>query len=252
MCRAITSLEDEGKHWVIIRLKELRLLRELYKNLFSATVAYNSLTFLIEFQSLLLHFNDVPMKSLSDRLIVAGVSVCVAFVSHTIVVASGEGETGVKLVPPPSDRYLPQTPVSPRGYIWPSQGNLTSGYGIRFGRLHPGVDIAAAIGTPIVAAASGVVVFAGWSDQGLGYKVSIRHPDGNVSIYGHNQRLLVTSGQKVEQGQQIAEMGSTGFSTGPHLHFEIRPGGRKGVDPMAFLPSGRPTLTPEQAELVGR
>ncbi|MDJ0729696.1 MAG: M23 family metallopeptidase [Crocosphaera sp.] len=192
------------------------------------------------------------MKLLFNQLIIAGVSVCVSFVSHTIVVASGEGEAGVKLRPLPSDRYLPQTPVSPRGYIWPSQGNLTSGFGKRFGKLHTGVDIAAPIGTPIVAAASGVVVFAGWSNQGLGYQVSIRHPDGNVSVYGHNQRLLVTSGQTVKQGQQIAEMGSTGFSTGPHLHFEIRPRGRKAVNPMAFLPGQKPSLTPEQAELIRR
>ncbi len=192
------------------------------------------------------------MKLLSNRLIIAGVSVCLCLVSHTIV-ASGEEETGVKLRPLPSDRYLPQTPpVSSRGYIWPSQGNLTSGFGKRFNKLHTGVDIAAAIGTPIMAAASGVVVFAGWSNKGLGYQVSIRHPDGNVSVYGHNQRLLVTSGQSVERGQQIAEMGSTGFSTGPHLHFEIRPGGRKAVNPMAFLPGQKPTLTPEQAELIRR
>ena len=192
------------------------------------------------------------MKSLSNRLIIAGVSIFVSLISHTIVVASGEEETGVKLRPIPSDRYLPQTPVSPRGYIWPSQGNLTSGFGPRFGKLHTGVDIAAPIGTPIVAAASGVVVFAGWSNKGLGYQVSIRHPDGNVSVYGHNQRLLVTSAQSVEQGQQIAEMGSTGFSTGPHLHFEIRPGGRKAINPIAFLPGQRPDLTPQQAELIRR
>ena len=97
-----------------------------------------------------------------------------------------------------------------------------------------------------------MVVFAGWSNKGLGYQVSIRHPDGNVSVYGHNQRLLVTSGQNVEQGQQIAEMGSTGFSTGPHLHFEIRPGGRKAINPIAFLPGQRPDLTPQQAELIRR
>ncbi|MDJ0597266.1 MAG: M23 family metallopeptidase [Crocosphaera sp.] len=192
------------------------------------------------------------MKLLSNRLIIAGVSVCLSLVSHSLVVASGEEATGVKLRPLPSDRYLPQTPISSRGYIWPSQGNLTSGFGKRFDKLHTGVDIAAAIGTPIVAAASGVVVFAGWSNKGLGYQVSIRHSDGNVSVYGHNQRLLVTSGQTVERGQQIAEMGSTGFSTGPHLHFEIRPGGRKAVNPMAFLPGQKPALTPEQAELIRR
>lgn len=192
------------------------------------------------------------MKFLSNRLIITVVSIGFALTFHNLVAASGEGEAGSKLRPLPSDQYLPQTPASPKGYIWPSQGNLTSGYGMRFNKLHTGVDIAAAIGTPIVAAASGVVIFAGWSNKGLGYQVSIRHPDGNVSVYGHNQRLLVTSGQTVERGQQIAEMGSTGFSTGPHLHFEIRPNGGKAINPIAFLPGQGPSLTPAQAEIVGR
>lgn len=192
------------------------------------------------------------MKFLSNRLIIAVISITFSLTFHSLVAASGDSETGSKLRPLPSDNYLPQTPTSAKGYIWPSQGNLTSGYGMRFNKLHTGVDIAAAIGTPIVAAASGVVIFAGWSNKGLGYQVSIRHADGNVSVYGHNQRLLVTSGQTVERGQQIAEMGSTGFSTGPHLHFEIRPNGRKAVNPIAFLPGQRPSLTPAQAEIVGR
>lgn len=192
------------------------------------------------------------MKIVSTRLIIVGVSVSLSLLSQMMVVASGERENGLKLRPLPSDRYLPQPSPSAKGYIWPAQGNLTSGFGKRFNTQHNGIDIAAPIGTPIIAAASGAVVFAGWSNQGLGYQVTIRHPDGNLSVYGHNQRLLVTSGQTVERGQQIAEMGSTGYSTGPHLHFEIHPQGRKAVNPIAFLPGQKPSLTPEQAELIKR
>jgi len=125
-----------------------------------------------------------------------------------------------------------------RGYIWPTQGTLTSGYGWRWGRMHKGIDIAAPVGTPVVAAAGGVVVSSGWDSGGYGNKVDIRHPDGSVTRYGHNSRLLVREGQEVRQGQLISEMGSTGRSTGPHLHFEVHPSGRGAINPMAFLPNG--------------
>lgn len=144
-------------------------------------------------------------------------------------------------LPPLSDpsAYLPGAqPQTMRGYIWPSQGILTSGYGWRWGRMHRGIDIAAPVGTPVVAAADGVVATSGWDSGGYGNKVDIRHPDGSLTRYAHNSRLLVRAGQTVRQGQLIAEMGSTGRSTGPHLHFEIRPSGKGAVNPMAFLPSG--------------
>ncbi|MGC9502999.1 peptidoglycan DD-metalloendopeptidase family protein [Baaleninema sp.] len=122
------------------------------------------------------------------------------------------------------------------GYIWPAQGVLTSGYGWRWGRMHNGIDIAGPIGTPIVAAAPGVVTYAQWNAGGYGNLVEITHPDGSLTLYAHNHRLLVTEGQQVAQGQQIAEMGNTGFTTGPHLHFEIHPSGQGAVNPMAYLP----------------
>lgn len=123
------------------------------------------------------------------------------------------------------------------GYIWPSQGILTSGYGWRWGRMHKGIDIAADVGTPVVAAAPGVVTYASWNDGGYGNLVEITHSDGSVTVYAHNDRILVQEGQEVEQGEQISEMGSTGFSTGPHLHFEVHPPGQGAIDPMAFLPA---------------
>jgi len=137
------------------------------------------------------------------------------------------------------DPYLPDSQKPFDGYIWPAKGVFTSGYGWRWGRMHRGVDIAAPVGTPIFAAADGEVIFSGWNSGGYGNLVRIRHPDGSVTLYAHNSKLLVRRGQYVTQGQQIARMGSTGFSTGPHLHFEIHPDGRKAVDPIAFLPRKR-------------
>lgn len=135
------------------------------------------------------------------------------------------------------DNYLPKPiSVSAQGLIWPARGKLTSGYGWRWGRMHKGVDIAAPIGTPIMAAAPGVVVKAGWSSGGYGNMVDIQHKDGTLTRYAHNKRLLVQAGEVVQQGQQISEMGNSGFSTGPHLHFEVRPMGKKAVNPIAYLP----------------
>lgn len=134
------------------------------------------------------------------------------------------------------DTYLPNGKQSANGFIWPSKGVLTSGYGWRWGRMHKGIDIAGPIGTPIVAASDGVVTYAQWNDGGYGYLVEITHPDGTETVYAHNSRILVQKGQKVAQGEQISEMGSTGFSTGPHLHFEVHPAGQGAINPMAFLP----------------
>ncbi len=138
------------------------------------------------------------------------------------------------------DRYLPKpfdasTPFK-AGFIWPAKGLLTSGFGWRWGRMHKGIDIAAPIGTPVVAAAAGIVVSAGWNSGGYGNLVDIQHSDGSLTRYAHNNRILVRVGQQVEQGEQISEMGSTGYSTGPHCHFEVHPSGHGAVNPIAFLP----------------
>ncbi|MGK7929143.1 MAG: peptidoglycan DD-metalloendopeptidase family protein [Spirulina sp.] len=151
------------------------------------------------------------------------------------------GQTVEPQIPPLEnrDRYLPNSPQEFNGYIWPTRGTLTSGYGPRWGRMHKGIDIAAPTGTPIYAAASGEVVSAGWNSGGYGNLVDIRHPDGSLTRYAHNSKVLVRKGDRVEQGQKISLMGSTGFSTGPHLHFEIHPSGRGAANPMAFLPRNR-------------
>lgn len=120
-------------------------------------------------------------------------------------------------------------------YIWPAEGTFTSGYGWRWGRMHKGIDIANNVGTPVVAAARGQVTFAGWHSGGYGYLVEITHEDGTLTRYAHNTTLLVREGQVVEQGQAISRMGSTGRSTGPHLHFEVLPPGQGAMNPLLFL-----------------
>ncbi|MFB2834530.1 peptidoglycan DD-metalloendopeptidase family protein [Floridanema evergladense] len=148
------------------------------------------------------------------------------------------GQTVTPDLPPIENPYY-NYPQQMTGYIWPARGVLTSGYGWRWGRMHRGIDIAAPTGTPIFASAPGVVVYARWNSGGYGNLVQIRHPDGSLTRYAHNSRIFVQEGQIVEQGQNIAAMGSTGRSTGPHSHFEIHPDGQRAVNPMAFLPSRR-------------
>ncbi len=128
------------------------------------------------------------------------------------------------------------TDAGAQSWIWPTTGVFTSGYGWRWGRMHRGIDVANNVGTPIMAARTGRVVFSGWHDGGYGYLVTLQHPDGSRSLYAHNSRLMVSSGQEVRQGHVIALMGSTGRSTGPHLHFEIHPAGAGATNPLGFLP----------------
>ncbi|WP_448561212.1 peptidoglycan DD-metalloendopeptidase family protein [Trichothermofontia sp.] len=144
-------------------------------------------------------------------------------------------------LPPMGDAetFLPKDPTFFKGYIWPARGVLTSGFGPRWGRMHQGIDIAGPVGTPVVASAAGTVIFAGWNSGGYGNLVKIWHENGSITYYAHNNRILVRENQQVEQGQLIAEMGSTGFSTGPHVHFEIRKRDRGPVNPMAFLSGQR-------------
>src|SRR6185436_17696139 len=122
---------------------------------------------------------------------------------------------------------------SAAGFIWPVNGTLTSGFGWRWGRMHEGIDIAAPTGTPISAAASGTVIYAGWMG-GYGNLVVIDHGNGLATAYGHQSSIAVGSGTYVSQGQTIGYVGSTGHSTGPHVHFEVRVNGSP-VDPLGYL-----------------
>jgi murein DD-endopeptidase MepM/ murein hydrolase activator NlpD len=122
---------------------------------------------------------------------------------------------------------------SAAGLIWPVQGVLTSNYGMRWGRMHEGIDIGASSGTPIYAAASGTVMYAGW-EGGYGNLTVIDHGNGLATAYGHQSQLAVSNGQVVTRGQVIGYVGSTGHSTGPHLHFEVRVNGSPN-DPLSYL-----------------
>jgi len=113
--------------------------------------------------------------------------------------------------------------------------NVSSGYGMRHGKLHPAVDLAGPIGTPVKAMSSGVVISAGWSDLGYGNLVEIQYWDGTVSWYAHNTSLAVSVGDKVTPGMVVSYRGSTGHSTGPHVHLEIHPGGGTAVPPIPWL-----------------
>jgi murein DD-endopeptidase MepM/ murein hydrolase activator NlpD len=125
------------------------------------------------------------------------------------------------------------TPGDAPRFIWPVAGPITSPFGMRWGTLHPGIDIGVPSGTPVHAAAAGKVVWCGWM-SGYGNLVMIDHGGGYATAYGHNTSIAVSCGQDVAQGQVIAYSGCTGFCTGPHVHFEVRVNGTP-VDPLGYL-----------------
>ena len=118
--------------------------------------------------------------------------------------------------------------------MWPLKGVLYGRYGVRAGRRHDGIDIAAPEGTTVLAAAAGTIIYAG-EQAGYGAIVIVRHENGLVTLYAHNARLLVGDGARVRRGEPIAKVGQTGRTTGPHLHFEVRDGTRPR-NPLLYLP----------------
>ena len=124
--------------------------------------------------------------------------------------------------------------VGGSGVAWPTNGSVTSGFGYRWGSLHAGIDIANGVGTPIRAAKGGTVILAGWNG-GYGNCIVIDHGGGFSTLYGHMTRIRASDGQRVSQGDLIGDMGSTGNSTGSHLHFETRVNGSP-QDPTRYLP----------------
>jgi murein DD-endopeptidase MepM/ murein hydrolase activator NlpD len=134
-----------------------------------------------------------------------------------------------------SNSYAPpgDTTPSAAGFIWPVNGPVTSGFGMRWGRMHEGIDIGVPSGTPIHAAASGRVVYSGWMG-GYGNLVAIDHGRGLSTAYGHQSSVAVGNGQIVTQGQVIGYVGCTGHCFGDHLHFEVRINGSP-VDPLGYL-----------------
>jgi murein DD-endopeptidase MepM/ murein hydrolase activator NlpD len=151
--------------------------------------------------------------------------------------ASASLAASIKAAQASSSSYKPSsdsdsTP-SAAGFIWPVNGPVVSPFGMRWGRMHEGIDIAAPSGTPISAAASGRVVYAGWMD-GYGNLVAIDHGGGLSTAYAHQSSIAAGVGQTVSQGQTIGYVGCTGHCFGPHLHFEVRVNGTP-VDPLGYL-----------------
>ena len=122
---------------------------------------------------------------------------------------------------------------SAAGFVWPCEGVVVSGFGVRWGRMHEGIDIACAYGAPVHASAAGTVIYAGWM-QGYGNLVVLDHGNGISTAYAHASAILVSVGQSVGQGEEVSLVGATGHATGPHLHFEVRVNG-VAVDPLSYL-----------------
>lgn len=139
--------------------------------------------------------------------------------------SSGDGTT---------DSSSPAPTTAPTGgFIWPVSGPITSPFGMRWGTLHPGIDIGVPEGTAIHAAAAGKIIYCGW-ESGYGNLVMIDHGGNLATLYGHQSRIAVSCGETVTQGQVIGYSGCTGFCTGPHVHFEVRVNGTP-VDPLGYL-----------------
>jgi murein DD-endopeptidase MepM/ murein hydrolase activator NlpD len=139
--------------------------------------------------------------------------------------------------PPPPPPPPPPSPDDPATWVWPGNGPVTSPFGTRWGRLHEGVDIDAAYGSPVVAAHRGTVITAGWGQSGYGLVVEIDHGNGLVTRYAHLSAVTVSAGQQVERAAQIGAIGATGSVTAAHLHYEVR---QHGIarNPMTWLPAG--------------
>lgn len=155
-------------------------------------------------------------------------------VGTILIVPDGDRTPPEQLVAAPSARGGTGTsaPWRAAGFVWPSYGRLTQRFWLP---AHPAIDIGAPTGTPVVAADGGTVITAGWSSVGYGNLVVIRHADGFGTLYAHLSSIDVSPGDAVARGQRIGAIGSTGRSTGPHLHFEIQVGGRS-YNPLVYLP----------------
>jgi murein DD-endopeptidase MepM/ murein hydrolase activator NlpD len=153
---------------------------------------------------------------------------------HERALTSREDALRRRIIAAQAQRSVTSLGTSSQGFIWPLNGPVTSGFGYRWGRLHAGIDIGGYIGQPIVAAKAGVVIEAG-SMGGYGNATIIDHGGGIATLYGHQTSISVSVGERVSQGEVIGTVGSTGYSTGPHLHFEVRVNGSP-QNPMSYLP----------------
>lgn len=140
----------------------------------------------------------------------------------------------LKAVEATAERLAADQATRGAAVVKPAEGAFTSGYGMRWGSLHAGVDIAAPVNTPILAVMDGTVIDSGPA-SGYGQWIRVQHDDGSMAVYGHMSTLNVGVGERVHAGQHIAGMGNRGFSTGSHLHFEIHPNGGGAIDPQEWF-----------------
>ncbi len=175
---------------------------------------------------------SVTFASESEQLAQLNAQLNTAWVDDAVLKADAKAAADERLAASAEhQRYLDSIPS-----IWPTDGYVSSGFGWRTypdTEFHPGLDIVNDYGAPVYATASGTVEESGW-DSGYGYKIVIDHGNGFVTWYGHNSRLLVSAGQTVHKGQEIAEIGATGFATGPHCHYELLQWGTP-IDPTPYL-----------------
>ena len=170
------------------------------------------------------HSTEMKEFTEKDKVVTA------LYVKPVVVASAYATYSGTKI----ASTETPSSAVLGIGLIRPVSGIITSRYGRRSSGNHSGLDIATSTGTTIVAAAGGTVTSSGWDGHGLGYCVRISHGNGVETVYGHCSKLYVTAGQTVAQGEAIAAVGSTGNSTGPHLHLEIKVNGAR-QNPQMYL-----------------
>lgn len=153
---------------------------------------------------------------------------------QTLLLPLDEEEIAAASYPETETVLMPVFASRSKAYYWPLEGEITSRFGPRGRGFHSGLDIAADSGSLIYAAAAGYVVESGWKNDAYGYTVMLEHDNGRHTLYGHCSALLVSAGDTVRRGQSIAQVGSTGNSTGAHLHFELRIN-NECVDPLDYL-----------------
>ncbi|MBK9519181.1 MAG: peptidoglycan DD-metalloendopeptidase family protein [Anaeromyxobacter sp.] len=174
---------------------------------------------------------DPRQVSVGTELFVPGASRVVDVEETTGKVAGSNSTPTSTSTPTPTST---STSTQASRLAWPLKGVLYGRYGVRAGRRHDGIDLAAPEGTPIGAAAAGTVIYAG-EQAGYGSIVILRHPGGLVTLYAHCSEVLVEEGREVRRGEPVARVGQTGRTSGPHLHFEVRDGTRPR-NPLLFLP----------------
>lgn len=243
------TFQLESKQHIVKSGETLSAIATRYRVTISQLMAWNGLksaNLIRVGQSLLV--GDAPVAAqASTHTVRTGESlwsIAVRYKTSVSALATANGISSRGVIYPGQHLAIPgSATVASRGstsyqFIWPVVGTITSGYGPRWGKFHYAIDIAANKGTAIKAASAGVVEYSGWKTS-YGYCVVIDHGRGVKTVYGHACKLYVRKGDRVVAGQTIAAVGSTGFSTGPHVHFEVVVNGRN-VNPLAYLiKSGR-------------